>query len=134
YTTVVDVDPPAPIATFPWQKSCGRVAKEAQFPVIALKEIQVSRPNKHLCVGFRRVNFGYQTGVNIYRQFVLVKVRQTPHELDVLFRDSNVGYVFQLLELNSIRRERRQASVFRNQPLQITIIQTVEQHLLVVSA
>src|SRR4030095_8156993 len=52
YAAVVNVDAPASVATFPRKKSSRSVAKETQFAIIALEEIQVASPNQHLRISF----------------------------------------------------------------------------------
>src|SRR5262249_4344660 len=132
YATIVNVDSPAPVPALAGKKGSRGVTKETQFAFIALEEIQVSRPNQHIGVGLRRMDFRNQPRVHINRLFVLVKERQAPHELDVLLRNTDIGYIFQLLKLNTVRGERRQSTVLWNKPLQVAVVQTIKQHLLVI--
>src|SRR6185295_85350 len=76
---------------------------------------------------------GYESGVNINRLLIFVEERQGPQELDVLGGNLYVRHISQLIELESVSRQRRETPVLRNQPLKIAVIQTVQKHLFVVA-
>src|SRR5436853_394285 len=74
-----------------------------------------------------------KAGVNIYRLLIFMKKRQAPHELDVLVGNDDFNLVKFIGKDRAVGLERRGTSILRNQPLRVSIIKAVQEHLFVVS-
>src|SRR5262249_644602 len=58
--------------------------------------------------------------------------RQASQEFNVIVRKLDIRHIIELRQIQSIGLKSRESSILWNQPLQIAIVQAIEQHLLVV--
>src|SRR6185503_15758938 len=73
HAVAVYVYPPTSRAALA-RKVCGRsMAKETQFAIVVLEEIQIAGPHQHIGIGFRRMLAGNKSGVNINRLLIFLK-------------------------------------------------------------
>src|SRR6185503_16381321 len=116
------------------QVLCWGVPEEAALAFVVLVEVQVAGPEQYIRIRFSGRRAENQSRMDINGLGILMIKREASHELQMVFRNVNVGDVFQIHKLHSISRQGREPAVLRNQPLIFSVVETVKQHLLMISA